>query len=720
MDSLKARYIASLELDQEPERYELFSDGKWRFEPTRREVLARLGAGVLFVFTAPVPARASAAAQDALSTRFHVSTTNVVTLLTGKVELGQGARTLLTRAAAEELRLPPERVLITMGDTGLVPDDGGTWASLTTPQTFPAVRRAAAALRELFIDTAAKLWGVPRETVRIEGGAFVSGPHRRDFGQMAELRAVMSEIPAGAPLTPPSEWRLLGQPAGQSDGWFCVTGEKKFTADYPSAGMLHGAVVRPRAHTAKLLEADSGEAGQMPGVRIIREGDFLGVTAPDPATARRAARSIKAKWDETPLPDFTAMLEGFRKGAKPPVPPKPGVRYPALVTKGDAAAALAGAPLRHESTYSLRPIAHAALEPRAAIAEWSKVNGQDFLTVRGGSQAPFAVKLELAEAFRLAPERVRVIAADCGGAFGGKQRGEVFLEAARLARDAGKPVRLVWSREEEFTVAYSRPAAVIDVKSGFNQQGKLLAWEFHNYNSGAAGLPMHYNVEASWCGFHAAPAPLRQGSYRSLAAVANTFARESHMEEVAARLELDPLEFRLRNTGDARLREVMERAASLGGWAGRRGKALGFAANIEKDARLALCVEAVVDPAAKTARLVRAVMVFDPGAVLNPDHLKNQIEGAIVQGLGGALFEEIRWEGAAFVSRRLTSYRVPRFQDAPKVEVHLIDRRTVEPAGAGESPITVVAPAIASAIFHATGKRLRSLPLERAWRELPA
>jgi isoquinoline 1-oxidoreductase len=309
---------------------------------------------------------------------------------------------------------------------------------------------------------------------------------------------------------------------------------------------------------------------------------------------------------------------------------------------------------------------------------------------------------------------------DCGGGFGSKQRGEVFLEAARMARGAGKPVRLVWSREEETTISYSRPAGVLDVKSGFDEKGRLLAWEFHNYNSGASGLPTPYDVQASWCGFHAAPAPLRQGSYRSLAAAGNTFARESHMEEIASQLDLDPVEFRLRNVADARLREVIEKAASLGNWSARKGRAIGLAANLEKDARLALCVEAEVDPTARTAKLVRAVMVFDPGAALNPDHLKNQIEGAIMQGLGGALFEEIRWEGARFTSRRLSSYRVPRFSDAPKIEVHLIDRREIAPAGCGESPITVVAPAIASAIFNATGKRLRSLPLLRAWRELPA
>lgn len=720
MDELKARYIASLELDLEPERYELFDSATWRFEPTRRQALATLGAGVVFVFSAPAPAQVVRQPKDAISIRFHIGESNVVTLLTGKVELGQGARTLLTRAAAEELRLPASRVQAVMGDTGLVPDDGGTWASLTTPQTVPAVRRAAAALREILIDTAARHWTLPRASIRLEDGACASGPNRIGYGQIAELRTPVAEIPAGAPLTPAAEWKVLGQPAGQVLGLLSVMGLNRFTADIPAKGMLHGAMVRPPAHTAKLLAADTAAVAKLPGVRVVREGNFLAVTAEDPATARRAARAVDARWEERPLPDFAGMIESFRKEAKAPVAPKPGVRYPALLVKGDVQAALTAAPRRHEASYSLRPVAHVPLEPRAAIAEWTKVEGEDFLTVRGSSQAPFVVRLELAEAFRMPPERIRVMAVDCGGGFGSKQRGEVFLEAARMARGAGKPVRLVWSREEEFTISYSRPAGVLDVRSGFDERGRLLAWEFHNYNSGAAGLPMHYEAGASWVGFHATPAPLRQGSYRSLAAVANTFARESHMEEIAAALGMDPVEFRLRNTTDSRLREVIEKAATLGNWSARGGRAMGFAANLEKDARLALCVEAEVDPAATTARLARAVMVFDPGAVLNPDHLKNQIEGAIVQGLGGALFEEIRWEGARFGTRRLANYRVPRFQDAPAIEVHLIDRREIEPAGCGESPITVVAPAVASAIFQATGKRVRSLPLLRGWRELSA
>lgn len=720
MDDLKARYISSLELELEPERYELFAGAFWRFEPTRREALAALGGGIFFVFNAPVPAQGPSQRRDAISTRFFLSPDGVVTLFTAKVELGQGARTLLTRAAAEELRLAPDRVQATMGDTELVPDDGGTWASLTTPQTVPAVRRAAAALREILRDTAARHWNVPRESVRLEGGAAVSPPNRIGYAQLAELRTPVNEIPPGAPLTAPAEWKVLGNPARQSSALLAVTGLQRFTADLPVKGVLHGAVVRPPAHRAKLLAPGTDAAAKMPGVRIVRDGDFLGVTAPDAATARKAVRAVAAKWGEEPLPPFEAMLESFRREAKPPVPPTPGVRYPALLVKGDAKAVLESAPKRHEASYSLRPVAHVPLEPRSAIAEWSSVNGQEFLTVRGGSQAPFVVRMELAEAFRMPPERIRVIAIECGGAFGGKQRGEVFLEAARLAREAGKPVRLVWSREEEFTISYSRPAGVIDVRSGFDATGRLLAWEFHNYNSGASGLPMHYSAETFWCGFHASPAPLRQGSYRSLAAVANTFARESHMEEIAGLVGLDPVEFRLRHTADARLREVIERAAELGGWARRRGKAIGFAANLEKDARMALCVEADLDEKTGTARLSRAVMVFDPGAVLNPDHLTNQIEGAIMQGIGGALFEEIQWTGGRFTSRRLSSYRVPRFADMPRIEVHLINRPEIEPAGCGESPITVVAPAAASAIFNGTGKRLRSLPLLRAWRELQA
>ncbi|MBV9341119.1 MAG: xanthine dehydrogenase family protein molybdopterin-binding subunit, partial [Acidobacteria bacterium] len=359
-------------------------------------------------------------------------------------------------------------------------------------------------------------------------------------------------------------------------------------------------------------------------------------------------------------------------------------------------------------TYTVAYIAHVPLEPRAAVAEWK----QDFLTVWTGTQRPFAVRQELAEAFHIAETSVRVIVPDTGSAYGGKHSGEAAVEAARLAKGAGRPVKLVWTREEEFTWAYFRPAGVIDVKSGAQADGGLVFWEFDNYNSGPAAMLTPYEVPHQRIAFHPADAPLRQGSYRSLAAAANHFARESHMDELAHELGMDPLKFRLKNLTNQRLRAAFMAAADKFGWGREKsssGRGFGVAGGIEKGGYIATCAEVSVNR--EQVRVVRVVEAFDCGAVVNPEELSSQISGAIVQGLGGALFEAIHFENGRILNPHLSSYRVPRFSDLPGIEVVVLDRKDQPPAGAGETPLTGIAPAVANAIFDATRIRLRSMPL---------
>jgi len=252
------------------------------------------------------------------------------------------------------------------------------------------------------------------------------------------------------------------------------------------------------------------------------------------------------------------------------------------------------------------------------------------------------------------------------------------------------------------------------VRSGFTREGRITAWDFHNYNSGAAGIRPPYDLPNFYCGFHRADSPLRQGSYRSLAAVANTFAREMHAGEIAERLGMDPVELRLKNLKDRRLREALERAAERFGWKGSKGgggRGSGVACTIEKKGRLALCVELEQDSGG--VRVKRMVMAADFGAVINPDNLRNQLTGAMIQGLGGALFEELEYDEERITNPSLMAYRLPRFSDIPEIDVVLIDRRDVPAAGAGEAPITLPAPAIGAALHNATGEWRRSLPLAR-------
>jgi isoquinoline 1-oxidoreductase len=350
------------------------------------------------------------------------------------------------------------------------------------------------------------------------------------------------------------------------------------------------------------------------------------------------------------------------------------------------------------------------------VAEWA--DGK--LTVWTGTQRPFAVRDQLAEAFRLPSSKARVIMPDMGAAYGGKHTGECAVEAARLAKGAGHPVKLVWTREEEFTWAYFRPAGWIGIRSGANHDGKLTAWECDNYNSGPAALESPYDVPNQVTRYHAAESPLRQGSYRALAATANHFARECHMDELAHELGKDPLEFRLKNLTDARMRAVFQAAAERFGWGrekstGARG--FGIAGGTDKGGRVATCAEVAVDPTTKGIRVRRVVQAWESGAVVNPNGLRNQMMGAVMQALGGALFEAIEFRDARILNAHFSQYRVPRFSDMPEIEIVLVDRKDLPSAGAGEIGVVGLAPAISNAYFAATGTRLRDMPMSvaRSW-----
>jgi isoquinoline 1-oxidoreductase len=352
------------------------------------------------------------------------------------------------------------------------------------------------------------------------------------------------------------------------------------------------------------------------------------------------------------------------------------------------------------------------MEPRAAVAEWQ--NGK--LTVWTGTSNPFSVRQQLAQSFQLPPERVRVIVPDMGGGFGGKHTGEAAIEAARLAREAQRPVSVCWTRAEEFMWAYCRPAALIEVDAALDEKNGILAWDFINYNSGGSALDTPYRTANARVRYVPSQSPLRQGSYRALASTANNFARESFMDELAAAAGMDALEFRLAHLANDRIREVLLAATRKFGWEERKkqrraNRGVGLACGTEKNSVVAACVEVEVDARTRTPRLVEICQAFECGAILNPANLKAQVEGCIVMGLGAALREELLFADGKLKNGRFAAYRVPRFRDVPTIEVLLLDRKDAEPAGAGETPIIAVAPAMANAIFNITGERARSLPL---------
>ena len=706
--------------NHEPERYELFAVPAREFHLTRRDFLQTLGGGLFVVLAiANSASDETASAQESGGGRrawgrempqeigawLHIGEDNSISVFTGKVEFGQDIRTSLAQVVAEELRVKPETLRLMMGDTDLTPYDAGTFGSRTTPFMAPQLRRVAATTRELLLDLAAQHAKVERATLAMEDGRVHHAASGRlwKFGALTRGQKLVQRIRADVATTPPEKWTIAGTSTPKINARALATGEHHYTSDMTRPSMLWGKVLRPETFRATLQVLADDAARALPDVVVVREGDFVGVAAPHPDTAEKALSALKATWAQPVHPSGSAVFEYFRDN----VDKVQGERNPQAQLRGSVAQGLALAEQIIEATYNIAFIAHAPLEPRAALAEW---NG-DKLTVWTGTQRPFGVRAELAEALNIPENRVRVIVPDTGSGYGGKHTGETAIEAARLARAAKRPVKLVWTREEEFTWAYFRPGGQIEAKAGVTRNGTLTAWEFHNINSGNSGIQTPYEVAHQHIEFHPIESPLRQGSYRALAATANHFARETLMDEIAHQLGQDPLEFRLRNLKHERLRAVLQAAAQRFGWGKRAvaGHGFGLAVGTEKNGYVANCVEVSVrDNQIKVERVVTA---FECGAIINPDGLQNQVEGSIVQGLGGALFEEIHWDQGRIKTDRFSKYRMPRFSDLPKLETVLLDRKDLPSSGAGEAPIITIAPAIGNAVFAATGVRLRAMPL---------
>jgi isoquinoline 1-oxidoreductase len=575
------------------------------------------------------------------------------TVLTGKIEEGQGALTELTMAAAEELGVPLDRVRLVMGDTDQVPNDGATAGSTTTPRTVPVVRSAAAAYKQ-------------------------------------------------RPVTSVKDWKVLGTPHVRLDGADIVTGSHRYPRDIVRPGMLYGRVLRAPSYGATLVSVDLAPAQKMPGVIAARDGGFVGCVAPTSFAARKALEAIAAtaQWKTVEQPSSDNLFEYLKQHARD------------QSREGSVEQSLAAAHLRLKASYQVAYVQHAPMEPRSAVAEWQK----DRVTVWTGTSNSFSVRQQVAEAVGVAPERVRIIVPHFGGGFGGKHTGEAAVEAARLAKEAGRPVAVQWTRAEEFTWAYFRPAALIEVEAGLDAAGSIAAWDFTNYNSGGSALDTPYRIPNAHVRFVSSDSPLRQSSYRCLAATANNFAREAFTDELAEAAGKDPLEFRLAHLDNERIKNVLVAAAERFRWAERRkkrrpGAGIGLACGTEKNSVVAACCEVEVDRASGVPKVIDVVEAFECGPILNPAGLRSQVEGALMMGLGPALREEMRFKAGRITNASFASYRVPRFADVPKVDLVLLDRKDLEPAGAGETPIIVIAPAIANAVFDATGQRVHTMPI---------
>jgi CO/xanthine dehydrogenase Mo-binding subunit len=591
----------------ELERYELFEGPLYRFEVDRRDFVKSFGAGLLVLLIAPKEVVFGAQQESGrggggdrmpadVNAWLHIGEDGTVTVFTGKTEIGQNIRTSLTQAVAEELKAPAATIALVMADTAKTPFDQGTFGSRTTPTMNIQLRKVAAAAREVLVDRAAARWNVARGTLTVKDGRVhgASAGQSMGFGDLVKGAPFVATVNEKTITESPKDWTVAGTALPKVSGRDFVTGRHRFTSDIARDGMLHAHIVRPPSYGATLTKVDTSAAEALSGVTVVHDGTFLGVAAPTAAAAADAVAAIKAEWSAGSGASTGTLFSDLKKtdggggtsfeGGRPFV-------------AGSVDDAFQRGDVKVDSEYTVAYIAHAPLEPRAAVAEWH----DGALTVWTGTQRPFGVKQELADAFHLPADRVRVIVPDTGSAYGGKHTGEAAVEAARLARAAGKPVKLVWTREEEFSWAYFRPAGVITIRGAAQKDGVITAWDYHNYNSGSSAIRSPYEIANQRVAFHPARSPLRQGSYRGLAATANHFARESHMDDLAYAVGMDPLAFRLKNLRDERLAAVLKAAADRFGWNAhknsvgpgfsRTGTGSGLACGVEKGGYTACCVE---------------------------------------------------------------------------------------------------------------------------------
>jgi CO/xanthine dehydrogenase Mo-binding subunit len=713
----------------EAERYELTEAPRHHFELQRREFFRVMGAGAVVLVAsrgllaqgrggagaaggAALPAEMS----EEVNAYIHIGENGMVTAFSGKVEIGQNNRTMFTQLVAEELHVPVARVNVITGDTGRTPWDRGTVGSESAPVLGKQFRRAGAAAREMIVARAAQMWNVQASRLTVKDGRVseTGGARAATYAELLKGQELAEIIPKEVEPTPPSQWTIAGTEVPKVGGRDFVTGKHTYLSDMKLPGMVHGKMIRPPSYGATIETVDAAAAQAMPGVTVVRDGEFLGVTAPTLAAAERAARAVKVTWKEkSGQPSNAEIFEYLKKNSRlnGATEGDRGTPDMDVWNQGSVEQGLAAAAHKLSQTYTIRYVAHCPLETRAGLAQWDG----DKVTVWTGVQRLFGARGEISRAMRVPEANVRVITPENSPCYGGKHNADAGVEAARLARGAGKPVKLVWTREEEFNWAYFRPGGTVEIQSGMTADGKLTAWEFHNYNSGPGALGSPYKIPNKKHQYHMSTSPLRQGSYRGLAATFNHFARETHMDELSYIAKVEPLAFRRMNTDEARLLAVYDAAAKQFGW-GRakteQGQGFGIAGGMEKLGYVATCAEVRVNPEGQ-ARVARVVVAFECGAIINPNQLRNQMEGAQMFGLGGALFEEIEFENGKLQNGSFSDYRLPRFSDMPVIETVLLNRPDIEPGGAGEVPMFGLAPAIGNAIFDATGVRVRSMPLAR-------
>ena len=683
----------------------------------RREFLKAAGSGLFLTFTIgelsflqqEVAGRRRGVPTD-FNAFLRIGEDGRVTCFTGKIEMGQGPITSLAQMLADELDVRPDTVTMVMGDTDLCPWDMGTFGSLSTRQFGPSLRAAGAEARGVLIEMASEHLGLPSSRLATENGEVydrTDSSRRVSYGLLTKGKKIERHMPHA--VKKPSEFRVMGKPARRTDALAKVTGKAQYAGDVRFPGMLYAKILRPTAHGAKLVEVDTSDAEKVEGVQVVREGDFVAVLHEYPDVADMALSKVRARFDVPPSTlDDTNIYDHLLKL-------NPEVKV--VAQGGNTAELRRTSTTAYEATYRDGYVAHAPIEPHTAVA---RIEGKK-ATVWASTQTPFSARDAVAKELHFSEEQVRVITPFVGGGFGGKTVNLQAVEAARCAKLSGRPVQVAWSRREEFFYDSFRPAAVVTIVSDVTEGGKLLFWDYHVYFAGERGSQQFYDIpnhrtvahNPSWV---AAPGshPFATGPWRAPANNTNTFARESQIDMMAARAKMDPVEFRLRNLSDAKMRRVLQAAADRFGWKPMpppSGRGYGVACGIDAGTSVAAIGEVTVDKSSGKVQVTRVVCAQDMGLVVNPEGAAMQMEGCITMGLGYALKEHIRFKGGEILDTNFDTYEIPRFSWLPKIETVLLDDPEAPPQGGGEPAIIVMGGVVANAIYDAIGVRLLEMPM---------
>jgi nicotinate dehydrogenase subunit B len=720
----------------------------------RREFLKGSGTLVVaFAMADVLPALAQNAAgqkslaADAVDSYLVVERDGKVTLYAGKVDIGTGARVAYRQIVAEELDIPIDRIVMIEGDTALCPDQGGTGGSTGIVNGGMQIRQAAASARQaLLAKAAANLNAQPAELSVADGVVRARDGRSISYGELVGAAHLDVKLDPKAPLKDPGQYKYVGQPVQRPDLPAKMTGRHTYVHDFRIPGMLHARVVRPAAIGATLAEVDESSIANIPGARVVRIKDFLAVVTEREWNAVRAAKALRVRWTGGGgLPGSDRVHAAIRTAEV--------ARNEDLIKQGDSAGTLRASARKFAATYEWPAQSHASMGPSCALADYKP----DSLTVWSSSQGTHGLRRNLARDLNIPVEQVRVVYMDGSGSYGTNGSDDVAADAVLISRAVGRPVRVQWMREDEHGFDPKGPPQLLDLRAALDGSGNIAAWETEawlpentpNLRSRpmlaflAAGIPQPVGQAVAQVQGNAYPSyelpnmtatvhwlkstPLRPSNLRAPGKPGNVFAVESFIDELAAAANRDPLEFRLAHLKDDFGAGLLKRVADRMGWKSRPspnrdnangtvllGRGITYVWYKHMDNRMALGLEVAVERATGKVRVTRVVAAVESGLMINPDAVKNQVEGNIMQAVSRTLLEEVTFDQSGVTSVNWASYPILTFPDAPAIEVELVGSPRDKPLGAGEAASAPVPAAIANAVFDATGARIRRVPLTPA------